>query len=57
MSAPDAMAQWMPATMSWEVPAPSSFKTLAAMILDWGATPTIPLALHLAAMIPETWVP
>jgi len=43
--------------MSWEVPAPSSFKTLAAMILDWGATPTIPLALRLAAMIPETWVP
>ena len=36
MSAPDSMAHWIPATIFCEVPVPSSFRTLAAMILDWG---------------------
>lgn len=36
---------------------PSSFPALMAAILTLGATPTMPMPLSAAAMVPAVWVP
>src|SRR5437016_2850008 len=51
------MAQLMPATMPENEPLPLRSSTLTAIRLHFGATPTTPMPLSRAPMMPAQWLP
>ncbi len=51
------MASMAPAVLLQPGPVPLPLRNLRAMILTFGATPTMPVLFTEAAMVPETWVP